>query len=167
MGATAAAQEEKGKMSRTNQNGPMVLSGRTTVQEPKEETAPCPGGERPGDEGDSRRGQGWCSGWANKAELSDTVAERLGISRKRAMRTVNAVLRVITDLLREKRKVAVKGFGTFESRTRKGRAYKHPKTGESVEVPDKGTVVFKPSKNLLIRVHGPEGGRIHPELILD
>ena len=152
-------------MSRTNQSGPMVLSGRSAVQDENQEK-PAGGKENLASEG-LKNHQDWCSGWANKAELSDTVAEKLGISRKRAMRTVNAVLRVITDLLREKRKVAVKGFGTFESRTRKGRAYKHPRTGESVEVPDKGTVVFKPSKNLLAKVHGGQGTPPRPELILD
>jgi len=152
-------------MTRTNQNGPMVLSGRIAVQE-KETGEAAAVTAKPSSTGECR--PGWASGWANKAELSDTVAERLGISRKRAMRTVNTVLRVITDLLREKRKVAVKGFGTFESRTRKGRAYKHPKTGESVEVPDKGTVVFKPSKNLLVKLHGPQDASCpRPELILD
>ena len=156
-------------MSRTSQNGPMVLSGRTAVKNTCEEISADPGGGTmcretcPPEEAS----KDWGGGWANKAELSDTVAEKLGISRKRAMRTVNAVLRVITDLLRDKGKVAVKGFGTFESRTRKGRAYKHPKTGESVVVPDKGTVVFKPSKNLLAKVHGEEAPLPRPELILD
>ncbi len=156
-------------MARTSLNGPMVLAGKPAVQgSHPEQTAllegrPTHSTPTPGEEG---KGEGNC-GWANKAELSETVAARLGISRKRAMRTVNAVLRVITELLKEKRKVAVKGFGTFESRTRKGRAYKHPKTGESVEVPDKGTVVFKPSKNLLVKVHGGEPAPARPELILD
>jgi len=43
----------------------------------------------------------------------------------------------------------VTGFGTFERRGCKGRAYKHPLTGESIEVPDKETIVFKLGKFLL------------------
>ena len=46
-------------------------------------------------------------------------------------------------------KVAVKGFGTFERRIRKGRAYKHPLTGKSIEVADKETILFKPSDQLI------------------
>lgn len=106
--------------------------------------------------------------WANKAELADLLAERLRVPRKRAMRLLDAVLRAIGDLLCTKGKVTIKGFGTFESRTRKGRAYKHPLTGESVDVPDKGTVIFKPSKNLLLRIHPcpPPSAVRKPELVL-
>ena len=42
----------------------------------------------------------------------------------------------IRDLLLSRGKVAVKGFGTFERKIRKGRAYKHPLTGQSIEVAD-------------------------------
>ena len=46
--------------------------------------------------------------------------------------------------------VAVKGFGTFERRIRKGRAYKHPLTGESIDVANKETIIFKPSDQLIV-----------------
>ena len=54
----------------------------------------------------------------------------------------------VSDLLRGRGKVAVKGFGTFERKIRKGRAYKHPLTGESIAVADKETIMFKPSDQL-------------------
>ena len=139
-------------MSRMLGNGPMVTTGRSSAKEEWRSNQPeptCAPGE----------------GWANKAELADKVAQRLRIPRKRAMRLLDAVLRTVSDLLHMRGKVAIKGFGTFESRTRKGRAYKHPLSGKSVEVPDKGTVVFKPSKNLLKRVHQEEK-RPKPELVL-
>ena len=55
----------------------------------------------------------------------------------------------VRDLLNKRGKVAVKGFGTFERRIRKGRAYKHPLTGESIAVADKETIMFKPSDQLI------------------
>jgi len=55
----------------------------------------------------------------------------------------------VSDLLQSRGKVAVKGFGTFERRIRKGRAYKHPLTGESIEVANKETIIFKPSDQLI------------------
>ena len=87
---------------------------------------------------------------ANKGILADTVAEELNVPRRTAARGLDAVLDSVSDLLRSRGKVAVKGFGTFERRIRKGRAYKHPLTGESIDVANKETIIFKPSDQLIV-----------------
>ncbi|MBM3960425.1 MAG: HU family DNA-binding protein [Planctomycetes bacterium] len=87
---------------------------------------------------------------ANKGILADQVAEELNVPRRTATRVLDAVLDSVSDLLRGRGKVAVKGFGTFERRIRKGRAYKHPLTGESIDVANKETIIFKPSDQLII-----------------
>jgi DNA-binding protein HU-beta len=87
---------------------------------------------------------------ANKGILADKVAEELNVPRRTAARVLDAVLDAVSDLLRGRGKVAVKGFGTFERRIRKGRAYKHPLTGESIDVANKETIIFKPSDQLII-----------------
>ena len=87
---------------------------------------------------------------ANKGILADKVAEELNVPRRTAARVLDAVLDSMSDLLRARGKVAVKGFGTFERRIRKGRAYKHPLTGESIDVANKETIIFKPSDQLII-----------------
>lgn len=86
---------------------------------------------------------------ANKGILVDRVAQELNVPRRTAARVLDAVLDSVRDLLRARGKVAVKGFGTFERRIRKGRAYKHPLTGESIEVANKETIIFKPSDQLI------------------
>ena len=86
---------------------------------------------------------------ANKGILSEAVARELNVPRRTASRVLDAVLDSIQDLLRTRSKVAVKGFGTFERRIRKGRAYKHPLTGKSIDVADKETIMFKPSNQLI------------------
>ena len=86
---------------------------------------------------------------ANKGILADTVAEELNVPRRTAARVLDSVLDSVRTLLRSRGKVAVKGFGTFERRIRKGRAYKHPLTGKSIEVADKETIMFKPSDQLI------------------
>ena len=87
---------------------------------------------------------------ANKGILADKVAEELNVPRRTAARVLDAVLDAVSDLLRVRGKVAVKGFGTFERRIRKGRAYKHPLTGESIDVANKDTIIFKPSDQLIV-----------------
>jgi len=86
---------------------------------------------------------------ANKGILSEAVAQELNVPRRTAARVLDAVLDSIQDLLRSRGKVAVKGFGTFERKIRKGRAYKHPLTGKSIDVADKETIMFKPSDQLI------------------
>jgi len=86
---------------------------------------------------------------ANKGILVDRVAQELNVPRRTAARVLDAVLDSVRDLLRARGKVAVKGFGTFERRIRKGRAYKHPLTGKSIEVANKETIIFKPSDQLI------------------
>jgi nucleoid DNA-binding protein len=86
---------------------------------------------------------------ANKGILADRVAEELNVPRRTAARVLDAVLDSVRDLLLNRGKVAVKGFGTFERRVRKGRAYKHPLTGKSIDVADKETIIFKPSDQLI------------------
>ena len=86
---------------------------------------------------------------ANKGILADKVAEDLNVPRRTAARVLDAVLDAVSDLLHARGKVAVKGFGTFERRIRKGHAYKHPLTGASIEVANKETIIFKPSDQLI------------------
>jgi DNA-binding protein HU-beta len=86
---------------------------------------------------------------ANKGSLAERIADELGVPRRSATRILDAVLDSIRDLLRDNRRVAVKGFGTFDCRKRKGRAYKHPVSGKSIEVADKDTILFRPSDQLI------------------
>lgn len=87
---------------------------------------------------------------ANTRILSRTLAETLNIPDRVAIRTLDAVLDSISVELRRRGRVAVKGFGTFERRVRKGRAYKHPLTGEVIDVPNRETITFLPSDQLVL-----------------
>ncbi|MEZ6038330.1 MAG: HU family DNA-binding protein [Planctomycetota bacterium] len=97
---------------------------------------------------------------ANKGILADKVAEELNVPRRTAARVLDAVLDAVSDLLHDRGKVAVKGFGTFERRVRKGRAYKHPLTGESIDVANKETIIFKPSDQLIAETRTTAAPRV-------
>ena len=53
-----------------------------------------------------------------KAELITAVAEKSGLSKKDSEKAVGAVVDAITDALKAGEKVALVGFGTFETKTR-------------------------------------------------
>ncbi len=115
-------------------------NGETTTMDGHKTSGP----QRPGTASEEAFGR-----QANKGILADRVAEELNVPRRTAARVLDAVLDSVRDLLLDRGKVAVKGFGTFERRVRKGRAYKHPLTGKSIEVADKETIIFKPSDQLI------------------
>ena len=84
----------------------------------------------------------------NKSELVASVAEVAELTKKDAEKAVNAVFASVQKALVEDDKVQIIGFGTFEVRTRAARKGRHPKTGESIEIPASKNPVFKAGKAL-------------------
>ncbi|WP_179950995.1 HU family DNA-binding protein [Xylanimonas oleitrophica] len=75
----------------------------------------------------------------NKSELVESVAAKTGVSTAEARRHVEAVLHTIVASVAAGERVALTGFGSFESATRPGRTARNPRTGAAVDVPA-GTV---------------------------
>jgi len=59
----------------------------------------------------------------------------------------------IAESLAEGGRVELRGFGAFSTRHRDGRKGRNPRTGESVEVPEKRVPYFKPGKEMRIRLN--------------
>ena len=84
-----------------------------------------------------------------KAEIIDSIFERTGINRKDVHRILDEFFDELKEGLEDDRIVELRGFGTFEIRTRKGREKaRNPKTGEIVPVSAHGVAVFRPGKEL-------------------
>jgi integration host factor subunit beta len=62
--------------------------------------------------------------------------------------------RIVAALARGDR-VELRGFGTFSTRMRTGRAGRNPRTGEPVAVPDKTVLHFRAGKELRDRLNAP------------
>jgi DNA-binding protein HU-beta len=90
----------------------------------------------------------------NKSELRDTVAEAAGISGAEADKALNAVIDAITAALASGDRVALPGFGTFETRKRAARQGRNPRTGESLEIAASITPAFKAGAQLKKAVNG-------------
>ncbi len=84
-----------------------------------------------------------------KAEIIESIYERLGVNRKDIHNIVDEFFEEIKNGLTDDKVVELRGFGTFEIRTRKGRERaRNPKTGEIVPVSAHGVAVFRPGKEL-------------------
>ena len=70
----------------------------------------------------------------NKAELIDAVATRLGHSKRDVTDIVEAFIDETKKAVVRGEKVAVSGFGVFESQARKARLGRNPRTGETVKI---------------------------------
>ncbi len=88
-----------------------------------------------------------------KAEIIENIYEKVKINRKDIHKVIDEALLEIKDALIDDRVVELRGFGTFEVRTRKGREKaRNPKTGEIVSVENHGVAVFRPGRELKKKV---------------
>jgi integration host factor subunit alpha len=84
-----------------------------------------------------------------KSDLVDQVYEKTGNELKDIRSIVDLFLDEIKDSLEHDQSVELRGFGTFEVRSRKGRnKARNPKTGEIVSVADHAVVAFRSGKEL-------------------
>lgn len=89
-----------------------------------------------------------------KSELVAKVAEVAGLSKKDSEKAVNAVVESITGALTKGDKVALVGFGTFETRNRPARKGRNPQTKQEITIPATTAPAFKAGKALKDAVAG-------------
>jgi integration host factor subunit alpha len=80
-----------------------------------------------------------------RADLSDAVYQKVGLSRTESATLVELVLKEITDCLERGETVKLSSFGSFVVRKKGQRMGRNPKTGKEVPIPPRRVMVFKPS----------------------
>ncbi|MBW4646254.1 MAG: HU family DNA-binding protein [Goleter apudmare HA4340-LM2] len=93
----------------------------------------------------------------NKGELVDAVAEKASVTKKQADAVLTAALETIIEAVSSGDKVTLVGFGSFESRERKAREGRNPKTNEKMEIPATKVPAFSAGKLFRERVAPPKG----------
>jgi integration host factor subunit beta len=88
-----------------------------------------------------------------KSELVRVLNEKLPELQQRDVELiVNCILTQMADALVEGERIEVRGFGGFNLHHRPARIARNPRTGESVDLPAKVKVHFKPGKEMRDRV---------------
>lgn len=90
----------------------------------------------------------------NKADLAAQVATLMNTTNKYGLEAVKAVFNALHAVLAKGQPVNVSDFGKFDVRQTEARQGRNPKTGETVEIPPKAVVKFKPGKLLKESVNG-------------
>jgi DNA-binding protein HU-beta len=83
-----------------------------------------------------------------KADLVTAMATRSGLTKKEAVKALNAMTHAIRESLHQGDSVALVGFGTFKVARRAARQGRNPKTGASIKIPARRLPVFRPGKGL-------------------
>jgi DNA-binding protein HU-beta len=90
-----------------------------------------------------------------KAELIEEVSTKTELKRRDVSDIVDSVLECVKGALAKGDKVQLIPFGSFETRKRKAREGRNPKTGEKLMISARTVPAFHPGKDLRDAVQKP------------
>ena len=83
-----------------------------------------------------------------KADLIESVYEKVGFSRKESAEIVEMVFELVKETLEKSEKLKISGFGNFTVRSKRPRKGRNPQTGEEIEISARKVLTFKASQVL-------------------
>ncbi len=84
----------------------------------------------------------------DKRSIAKKIARQVGLGQVVVQDIVQRTLDEVVAAIRKDGRIELRNFAVFEVVTRKARKARNPRTGESVNVPAKKVVKFKPGKKL-------------------
>jgi integration host factor subunit beta len=87
-----------------------------------------------------------------KKDIVLKITDMTGIKQVDVKTIVQKTFDVIVDSLVRNEKVELRNFGVFKIKERKARFGRNPRTGDSVPVPPRKVVVFKPGLEMKQRI---------------
>jgi integration host factor subunit alpha len=106
------------------------------------------------DAGVARSNDGLHSGTLTRADLSDIVHNRLGLSRAESAGLVERVLNHMCHALTEGKNDKISGFGSFIQRDKGERVGRNPKTGVEVPIAPRRVMTFRASQIMRDQIAG-------------
>jgi DNA-binding protein HU-beta len=88
----------------------------------------------------------------NKNDLIECIANSAQISKIAAQRGLDGLLSTLSSAMKDGRRVTLLGFGSFSVVDRAPRTGRNPKTGELVPIPQRRVVMFRPAKDLSLKI---------------
>jgi DNA-binding protein HU-beta len=82
----------------------------------------------------------------NQGELIQEVADEANLSKTQTQDAVRALLKTIMRVVADGDKVTLVGFGSFEPKVRSAREVRHPKTGNTIQIPAARVPTFSAGK---------------------
>ena len=83
-----------------------------------------------------------------KADIVETIYEKVGFSRKESADIVDLVFDLLKETLEKGDKIKISGFGNFVVREKRSRKGRNPQTGDEIQITARRVLTFKPSQVL-------------------
>jgi integration host factor subunit beta len=84
-----------------------------------------------------------------RSDLVEELAAQFGqLTHRDAEYAVKTILDALSDALARGHRIEIRGFGSFSVNRRPPRLGRNPRSGESVQIPEKRVPHFKPGKAL-------------------
>ena len=83
-----------------------------------------------------------------KRQIVKSVAEKAALTQTQTHEVVQLTLEAIVAAILEEGRLELRNFGVFEVKHRKARKARDPRTGETMDVPARNVVTFRPSQAL-------------------
>ena len=83
-----------------------------------------------------------------KKDITKSIYLQIGLSKKIIDLFLEDIIKILTNSIKENKKVKISKFGTFIVRNKKKRIGRNPKTNEERNVSERNVLLFKPSKEL-------------------
>ena len=100
-----------------------------------------------------------------KADIVESIYERVGFSKKESAELVETVFEVIKEALVSGEKVKFSGFGNFIVREKNARKGRNPQTGEEIQLEARRVLTFKPSLVLKNELNSAPVERVEREAL--
>ena len=83
-----------------------------------------------------------------KKDIIKSIYLQVGLSKKIIDLFLEDIIKILSNNIKENKKVKISSFGTFVVRNKKNRIGRNPKTKEEKKISERNVLLFKPSKEL-------------------
>lgn len=91
-----------------------------------------------------------------KADIVETIHQRIGLSKKESAEMVEQLFEIMKDTLESGEKIKIAGFGNFVVKEKADRRGRNPQTGDAITITARNILTFKPSQVLKNSINGEE-----------
>ena len=89
----------------------------------------------------------------NKREFIENISESHQITQTAARKALDTLLSTMMETMKQGEKITISGFGSFKVVAKAAQKGRNPQTGQTIIIPARKVVKFKPARKLTERVN--------------